>query len=91
MAEVGTVGKKGEIYAPKKLREVAGFKPGSRVLFELDDSGKITMERLPTILELLKRPKIARITPEEIKRYRRELMEETLANIDKELEALKKK
>lgn len=42
---------KGQITLPKGLRERLGLKPGSRVVFKVEDD-QITLERLPDVLSL---------------------------------------
>ena len=57
------VGKKGEIYTNKKLREEAGIRPGGYVR-AIIKNGKLVIEGLPSIEELLAET-FVEVTPEE--------------------------
>lgn len=57
------VGKKGEIYTNKKLREKTGIRPGGYVRAIIKD-GKLVIEGLPSIEELLEET-FVELTPEE--------------------------
>ncbi len=49
---IARVGRKGEIYAPKEAREIAGIKPKSLVRI-VAEPGRIIVEKIPSIEELL--------------------------------------
>ena len=68
------VGKRGEIYAPKKLREMAGINPGDRLVITYE-GGRIVIEKKPSGLDLLRRPPlpVRPVTPNEMVELRREL------------------
>jgi len=70
----GRVGSKGELFPPKKLREQAGLKPYSRVNYRLE-GGRLIVESIPSLHELLKQPSDVEISLSEFKRSRRELSE----------------
>ena len=58
------VGSKGEIYTTKEVREKIGIKAGGRVRAIIRE-GELIIKPLPSIEELVKRPKLVKITPEE--------------------------
>ena len=62
------VGKRGEIYTTAKLREILNLKPGSTVIAKIVSEGKVLIEVIPTIEELLKRPKKVKLSVEEIEK-----------------------
>ena len=47
------VGRKGEVYTTKKLREVSGITPGSTVIVRAEP-GKIVIEKIPSIEDAIK-------------------------------------
>lgn len=79
MKETGTVGSKGELFPPKKLREKAGFKPGDEVIFEAVE-GIIIAKKKVSVLDALALPKYVKITPEE---WEQESLEENKKHFDK--------
>ncbi len=60
------VGKKGEIYTSKKLRQETGIRPNTLARARVED-GKLVIEPLPTLEELLEDTWIT-LTPEEAER-----------------------
>ena len=71
---LGRVGKRGELYPPKSLREAAGIRPGSKVIFRLVGEN-LEIEAVPSLEDLLNMESIANITLEEFENYRSELSE----------------
>ncbi len=68
----GKVGSKGELFPPKKIREELGIAPGTTVSFSLD-RGRLVVQPLPSLKELLSRePKVV-ISAEEFTKARKEL------------------
>ena len=61
---LGRVGKKGELFPPKGVREEAGLKPGDHVVYKADH-GRIEVVKIPGLREAFSRKKIAKITFEE--------------------------
>ncbi|TFG21259.1 MAG: hypothetical protein EU530_00495 [Promethearchaeota archaeon] len=59
------VGKKGEILPKKALRELSGITPGDKVIIEASP-GVLTVKKVYSVEELLKMPKIAHGTPDEL-------------------------
>ncbi|MHA1894662.1 MAG: AbrB/MazE/SpoVT family DNA-binding domain-containing protein [Candidatus Helarchaeota archaeon] len=72
------VGKKGEILPKKKLREIAGIKPGDDVLIQAAD-GELIIRKIYSIEEALNMPIISSGTPESIEKD----IEEELKNQEK--------
>ena len=66
------VGSKGEIFAPKEIREKLGLRPGTEIDFKVEDE-KLIVQPVPSINDLLKEPPQVEITLEEFHKFRREL------------------
>jgi AbrB family looped-hinge helix DNA binding protein len=66
------VGSKGEIFPPKKIREELGLNPHTRVRYEVKD-GRLVVEPIPTLHDVLSKPPAVSITIDEFKRFRKEL------------------
>ena len=64
------VGKKGEIYTTKEIREKIGIKEGSSVVAYIID-GMLIIEPIPDINEKIKRC-VIKLSPEEIERISEE-------------------
>ena len=71
MAE-SRVGSKGEIFPPKEMREKLGLYPHTRVRYKVE-SGRLVVEPVPTLREVLKDPQGVETTIGELKRLRKEL------------------
>jgi len=59
------VGKKGEIFPKKKIRNIAGISPGDRVLISAS-SNQMIIKKILSIDEIFELPIIATGTPSEI-------------------------
>lgn len=70
--EESRVGSKGELFPPKKFREKLGLKAHTKVIYKIED-GRLIVEPVPNIEELLKEPPIVEITLEEFHKFRKEL------------------
>ncbi len=68
----GKVGSKGELFPPKPIREKLGLKPHTRVLYRVED-GKLIVEPIPTLEDVLREEPIITISLEEFHRFRKEL------------------
>jgi len=66
------VGTKGELFPPKQIREQAGLKPLSRVIYRAE-RGRLIVERVPSLSELLMKRPTVEISLAELKQFRREL------------------
>jgi len=71
MAE-SRVGSKGELFPPKEIREKLGLKPHSRVIYKVED-GRLIVEPVPNLEEVLSEPPSVEITLEEFHSFRKEL------------------
>ena len=76
-AYVVKVGKRGELYAPKKLRSQMGLDPGSELIAVLKGDD-IILRRQKKIINLLEEDAIATISEKDIKKERERLEKELL-------------
>jgi len=72
LAVEGRVGSKGELFPPKEIREKLGLKPHMKVIFRIKN-GKLIVEPIPSIEDVLKEPKPIKIRPKEFHELRREI------------------
>jgi len=70
------VGSKGELFPPKYIREKLALKPCTKVLYKIE-SGRLIVEPIPTIKEVLQENTPVEITLEEFHKQRKELSEKT--------------
>ncbi len=79
MAEerISRVGKRGELYPPKELREAAKIRPGSNVIFRVVGD-KLEVESIPSLIDLLNMKPIAKITLKEFEDFRSKLSREMI-------------
>jgi len=66
------VGSKGELFPPKEIREKLGLRAHARVIYKIED-GRLLVEIVPSLEEVLKEPPIVEITLEEFHKHRKEL------------------
>jgi AbrB family looped-hinge helix DNA binding protein len=66
------VGSKGELFPPKKIREKLGLKPHVKVVYRVEE-GKLIVEPIPSLEDVLKEPMLIEITLEEFHKFRKEL------------------
>jgi len=66
------VGSKGELFPPKEIREKLGLRPRVKVIYKVVD-GRLLVEPVPSLEEVLKEPPSVEITLEEFHAFRREL------------------
>ncbi len=71
----GIVGKKGELFPPKDIRNMIGLKSGGKVIYRVEDS-KLIVEPVPDLLTAIKLPKFAKTTVKEFEKERRKLATE---------------
>ena len=78
MSEIveGRVGSKGELFPPKEIREKLGLKPHTKVLLHVAD-GKLIVEPIPSLEDLMSREPLVTITLEEFRKFREELSRQT--------------
>ncbi len=68
------VGSKGELFPPKEIREKLGLRPYTKVIYRIED-GKLIVEPVPSIEEVLEEPTSVEITLEEFHESRKKLSE----------------
>jgi len=68
----GRVGSKGELFPPKEIREKLGLKPHTKVIYRVEE-GRLIVEPIPSLEEVLKEPPEVEITLEEFYEFRRKL------------------
>ncbi len=69
---VGKVGKKGEIYIPKKIRDLVNLKPGDTIL--VDVKGKeLIIKKKESIVDVLMEEAVLKISVEELRSIREKL------------------
>lgn len=66
------VGSKGELFPPKEMREKLGLKACTKVIFTIE-SGRLIVEPVPTIKELIEAGTTIEITLDEFHKDRKEL------------------
>jgi len=66
------VGSKGELFPPKEIREKLGLKPHTKVIYRIEE-GRLLVEPVPNIEEVLKEKKAVKITLEEFHKFRKEI------------------
>jgi AbrB family looped-hinge helix DNA binding protein len=66
------VGSKGELFPPKEMREKLGLKACTKVIFTIE-SGRLIVEPVPTIKELIEAGTTIEITLDEFHKGRKEL------------------
>ena len=66
------VGSKGELFPPKKIREKLGLRAHARGIYKIED-GRLVVESVPSLEEVLKEPPSVEIALEEFHKHRKEL------------------
>jgi bifunctional DNA-binding transcriptional regulator/antitoxin component of YhaV-PrlF toxin-antitoxin module len=66
------VGSKGELFPPKELREKLGLRAFTKVIYKIE-SGRLVVEPVPSLKEVLQKKPSVEITLEEFHRFRKEL------------------
>jgi AbrB family looped-hinge helix DNA binding protein len=66
------VGSKGELFPPKEIREKLGLKAYTTVIYKVED-GRLIVEPVPSIEEILKDPTFVEVNLEEFHKFRKEL------------------
>ncbi len=66
------VGSKGELFPPKEIREKLGLKPHTKVIYKIE-GGRLIVEPIPNIEDVIKETKTVKITLEEFHKFRKEL------------------
>ena len=68
----GRVGSKGELFPPKEIREKLGLRPHTKVLYKIEE-GRLLVEPIPSLEEVLKEPPSVEITLKEFHSFRKAL------------------
>lgn len=66
------VGSKGELFPPKEVRERLGLRAHTKVIYKIEE-GRLVVEPIPSLEEVLKEPSSVEITLEEFHKLRKEL------------------
>jgi bifunctional DNA-binding transcriptional regulator/antitoxin component of YhaV-PrlF toxin-antitoxin module len=66
------VGSKGELFPPKEIREKIGLHAHTKVIYKIEE-GRLVVEPVPSLEEVLKEPSAVETTLEELHRLRKEL------------------
>jgi bifunctional DNA-binding transcriptional regulator/antitoxin component of YhaV-PrlF toxin-antitoxin module len=66
------VGSKGELFPPKEIREKIGLRAHTKVIYKIEE-GRLVVEPVPSLEEVLKEPSAVETTLEELHRLRKEL------------------
>ena len=78
MISESSVGSKGELFPSKEIRERLGLKPHTKVIYRVED-GKLIVEPVHTLEELLLKAPTIEVTQEELEEDRRKLSKEAEA------------
>jgi AbrB family looped-hinge helix DNA binding protein len=68
----GKVGKKGELYIPKKVREQINLRPGDGILIEVEGD-KLIIRKKPSIVDILMEKPVSKVSVGGLRRVRNEL------------------
>jgi len=66
------VGSKGELFPPKEVREKLGLRAHAKVIYKVEN-GRLVVEPVPSLEEVLREPPSVEITREEFHKHRKEL------------------
>ena len=66
------VGSKGELFPPKEIRRRLGLRAHTKVIYKIE-SGRLVVEPVPSLEEVLKESLPVEITLEEFHKHRKEL------------------
>jgi len=69
---IGKVGKKGELYIPKKVRESIDLKPGDEVLVEVRGK-ELIIRKKRNIVDILMEKPVSKVSVEELREIRGKL------------------
>ena len=68
----GKVGKKGELYIPKKVRELINLRPGDGILIEVEEN-RLIIRKKPSIVDILMEEPVSKVSVEELRVTRNKL------------------
>ena len=69
----GKIGNKGEMYLPVNIRNEMGLHPGTKVKFIVLPNGKLFIEKIPSLEELLDREPVLKVSFEEVEKLSEEM------------------
>jgi bifunctional DNA-binding transcriptional regulator/antitoxin component of YhaV-PrlF toxin-antitoxin module len=75
MISESKVGSKGELFPSKEIREMLGLKPYTKIIYRVED-GKLIIEPVPDLEDLLSEPAEVVITQSELDEERRKMSRE---------------
>ena len=73
----GVVGKKGELFPPKEIREKLGLESGKEVVYRVE-GGRRSIETILDIVTVIKMPKYGKTTVKEFEKERKEILKEVI-------------
>jgi AbrB family looped-hinge helix DNA binding protein len=68
----GKVGKKGELYIPKKVRELINLRPEDGILIEVEEN-RLIIRKKPSIVDILMEEPVSKVSVEELRVTRNKL------------------
>ena len=71
---IGKIGKKGEIYIPKRVRELANLNPGDEVLVEVRGK-ELIIRKKESVIDVLMEEAVSKVSVEELREIRVKLSE----------------
>ncbi len=71
---IGKIGKKGEIYIPKRVRELAKLNPGDEVLVEVKGK-ELIIRKKESVIDVLTEEAVSKVSVEELREIREKLSE----------------
>jgi len=71
---IGKIGKKGEIYIPKRVRELANLNPGDEVLVEVRGK-ELIIRKKESVIDVLMEEAVSKVSVEELREIREKLSE----------------
>jgi bifunctional DNA-binding transcriptional regulator/antitoxin component of YhaV-PrlF toxin-antitoxin module len=78
------IGKKGEIYTDKELRNLVGINPEDEI-FIIAKPGILIIKKIPTLKQILSNEPLASLTIEEFERISSEIQEESASRLLKDI------
>jgi len=77
--QVSRVGSKGELFLPKEIREKLGLHAFTKVSYKIE-SGRLIVEPIPSLREVLQRNPIVEVTFDEFHKFRKDLSKKAELN-----------
>jgi len=79
--QTGKIGNKGEMYLPVSIRNEIGLQPGTRVKFIVLPNGKLYIEKIPTLEDLLNGKPLMKVSVEEIEKLSEEMQSKMIEDV----------